>query len=298
MTQQSKSQPGGDNRLRIALLRGDDHHNLYLERLLTGRFNMVCVVSEPGAKQRKAIWRRKRWKDALAAEYHRARRTALGKDRYRQRYFDPAHDDFTQVPLLTPLVVSDINDERVGAAVQSALADICVMTCTTRLSTATIQTIGVPIINIHGGYLPDYRGCHCFFSAILDRRFDAIGSTIHFVNAGLDTGDVIEVARPAIRASDDPERLYSRAERLAAQRLAELLEGYEQGIQLLCQQQAFRGRLVLRRHRTPVTDIRFWWERKTGRLVIPNVPGPVPLHPWEHAQPLTAKRHTLAEIDK
>lgn len=283
MSEESSSGDAGMRPLRVALIRGDDYHNLYLERLLAHRLGLVSVVSEPGSAQRKSIWRRRRWVDALAAEYHRARRAVLGKDRFRRRYFDPAHDGFASPALPHPLVVDDVNDERVAARVRDASADICIITCTTRLRSETIQRIGVPIINIHGGHLPDYRGCHCFFTAISDQRFDAIGSTIHFVDSGLDTGDLIEVARPAVRSSDDAEILYSRAERLAAQRLVELLVAYSRGVPLPRRPQEFRGRLVLRRHRTPASDIRNWWQRRTGRLVIPDLPGPVPMHPWERS---------------
>jgi len=271
----------GVGRLKVALMRGDDFHNLYLERLLASELQLVCTVEEPGSAQRHAIWRRRRWVDAAAAEYHRIRRGVFGKNRYRRRYFDPRHDGFPTVQRPAPLVVGDINDQRVGAAVEASGADLCVITCTTRLSSETIRAIGVPIVNIHGGHLPDYRGCHCFFTAIGDQRFDAVGSTIHFVDVGLDTGDVIDAVRPVIRHTDDPERLYSRAERLAAQRLVGHLLALESGVELPRSPQEFRGRLVLRRHRGPIDDVRFWLRRKTGSLVIPDIPGPAPQHPWE-----------------
>lgn len=285
MTQSPAFDDGGHRRLRLALLRGDDHHNLYLERLLSSCFDLVALVEEPGKAQRHAIWRRRRWKDAVAAEYHRLRRKVWGKERYRRHYFDPAHDDFEAGVTPPVLVVRDVNDERTGTTVGAAAPDVCVITCTTRLSADTIRSIGVPIVNIHGGHLPDYRGCHCYFTAIQDRRFDAIGSTIHFVDVGLDTGDVIEAVRPAVKSSDDPETLYSRGERLAAQRLVDLLTDYSQSKALPRTKQAFRGRLVLRRHRTPLDDIRSWWSQTTGRLRVPDVPGPLPRHPWEDRAP-------------
>ena len=267
--------------LKVALLRGDDFHNLYLERLLGSRFEITAVVSEPGRAQRRAIWRNRRWKDGVAAEYHRFRRSIIGKNRYRKRYFDPVHDNFSSSAAPRALEVADINDPRVGSYISASGPEVCLITCTTKLSETTIRTIGVPIINIHGGHLPDYRGCHCFFMAINDGRFDAIGSTIHFVDAGLDTGDIIEIARPTIRPTDDAERLYSRAERLAAQRLVHWLEELENGRPIPRKPQAFRGRLVLRRHRTPRDDIAHWLRRRSGRLQIPAVTGSLPDHPWD-----------------
>ena len=267
--------------LRVALLRGDDYHNVYLERLLANGFALVCVVAEPGRAQRKAIWMQHHWVDAFAAEYHRMRRWVTGKKRFRRHYFSSLHDDFSGGSRPSPVLVESVNDSIVAATVRTSNPDICVITCTTKLDSKTILDIEVPIINIHGGHLPDYRGCHCVFAALTESRFDAIGSTIHFIDVGLDTGDIIEVVKPAVRPTDDAEMLYSRAERLAAQRLVELLKALESGESLPRSPQAFRGKLVLRRSRTPMDDIRFWRARGSGRLVIPNLPGGVPRHPWE-----------------
>lgn len=259
--------------LRVALLRGDDHHNQYLEALLRSRFEVVAVVVEPGRSQRVALRRRGKLKDAVAAEYHKARRDVLGLNRFRRRFYD---DAFMDINLARPapagtLAVDSINDPTVTKAVVAASPDICVITCTTILSQATIERIGINIINIHGGHLPHYRGCHCFFFALSAGNFDQIGSTIHFVDSGIDTGDIIEVARPAISNADNAESLYCKAERLAAHRLLYWLERLEEGIPLPRQPQSFRGRLCLRRHRRPSHDVMFAWRRWRGQLQFPTV---------------------------
>lgn len=258
-------------RLRVALLRGDDHHNLHMDRLLRERFDMVATVVEPQAAQRRALRRRGKWRDAVAAEYHRARRTALGLNRYRRAYFADELRGYSPHADAEILTVESINDARVPSAVSAARPDICVITCTTILSRETITGIGADIVNIHGGHLPDYRGCHCFFFALYDGRFDRIGSTIHFVDPGVDTGDIIEVVRPAIHRSDNAEKLYCRAERLAAYRACELLACLESGEPLPRTPQPFRGRLCLRRDRRPMHDLRFVARRLCGRLRLPEV---------------------------
>ena len=259
--------------LRVALLRGDDHHNQYLEALLRRRFDVVAVVVQPGRSQRLALRHRGKAKDAIAAEYHRARRSVLGLSRFRRRFF---HDAFATAGLARPalgstLTVDSINDPVVADTVVASSPDICVITCTTILSKITIERIGVDIINIHGGHLPHYRGCHCFFFALSDGNFDQVGSTLHFVDPGIDTGDIIEVARPEISDADNAESLYCKAERLAAHRLSFWLAALEAGTPLPRQPQPFRGRLCLRRHRRPGHDVVFAWRRWTGRLRFPNV---------------------------
>jgi methionyl-tRNA formyltransferase len=258
--------------LRVVLMRGDDYHNRYLDRLLRSRFDVVLTVVEPGEAQRKALRRRGKWKDAIAAEYHRTRRAVLGLQRYRGRYFDFVPEwSPDEACRLGVLRTAAINTAEVQRAVAAADADVCVITCTSILSPQTIRAVGAPIINIHGGHLPDYRGCHCYFFALYERQFDKIGSTIHFVDEGIDTGDIIEVVRPDIRPSDNAEKLYSRAEKLAAHRVLHWLETLERGEDLPRRPQSFRGRLVLRRHRLPHHDLLFTARRLTGRLQLPTV---------------------------
>jgi methionyl-tRNA formyltransferase len=258
-------------RLRIALLRGDDHHNLYLDRLLRERFDVVVTIVEPQAAQRRALRCNGKWRDAIAAEYHGMRRTALGLNRYRRKYFAAPPGGCPQQANPSIVTVASINDPKVPSSVAAAEPDISVITCTTILSHETITGIATDIINVHGGHLPHYRGCHCFFFALYDGRFDCIGSTIHFVDPGVDTGDIIAIVRPAIRHSDNAEKLYCRAERLAAHRIYELLARLEDGEPLPRTPQPFRGRLCLRRDRRPMHDLRFAWNRLRGHIRLPEV---------------------------
>jgi hypothetical protein len=46
-------------------------------------------------------------------------------------------------------------------------------------------------INIHMGLSPYYRGCDCNFWALYDKRPDYVGSTIHLLSKGLDSGPIL-----------------------------------------------------------------------------------------------------------
>ncbi|MBT5342142.1 hypothetical protein HOL59_01005 [Candidatus Woesearchaeota archaeon] len=52
------------------------------------------------------------------------------------------------------------------------------------------ETLGNKLINAHGSYLPEYRGAAQYFWYLFngDRQY---GVTVHFMEAGLDTGDII-----------------------------------------------------------------------------------------------------------
>ena len=46
-------------------------------------------------------------------------------------------------------------------------------------------------INIHMGVSPYYRGSSCNFWAMYDKTPEMVGSTIHFLSEGLDSGDIL-----------------------------------------------------------------------------------------------------------
>lgn len=78
----------------------------------------------------------------------------------------------------------------------------------------------VPIfgaMNLHPAYLPQYRGKHPDIYAIMNGEREA-GITLHYVDTGIDTGDVISQAKVPILESDTiaslSERLYGEGARL------------------------------------------------------------------------------------
>jgi len=46
-------------------------------------------------------------------------------------------------------------------------------------------------LNVHPGILPYYRGIDCALWAIYDGEFDKIGNSVHWVDEGVDTGNII-----------------------------------------------------------------------------------------------------------
>ncbi|MDT7787159.1 MAG: methionyl-tRNA formyltransferase, partial [Pseudonocardiales bacterium] len=247
----------------------DAPHNLYLEAILQNNFEVVGVVVEPGLEQRRSLLSRRRWLDYGYALYHDGRRSILGLSAYRSTFFGKVPDVPPQ-RLSPTLKTPSVNDVKVQLWLREASPDVVVVTCTSVLNRETIDAAGDTILNIHGGYLPDYRGWYGFFFALYEGKPELVGSTIHFIDASIDTGDIVEVVKPPIHAGDGPEQLYCRAERRAAHRLVELLADLEQGKPLNRMPQPYRRKLYLRRDRTPVHDLIFLFRRMRSKL------GPTP----------------------
>jgi len=252
--------------LRVVVLCSDEPHNVYLTLRIAEAFDLRAVVVEPGDAQVSRRLHRKQYRDWLYLRYHGLRRQLLGLSAYRRTYFacpDPA-------PTIRHQIVDDVNAPEVVALLERQRPDVTVVICTSVLRRKVLEAAGPVIINVHGGFLPHYKGNHCFFFALLAGDFDRIGSTLHFIDSGVDTGNIIEQVRPPLVPDDNAETLYCRAERLAIDRLIEHLKAYESGQPLPRRPQDKVGRQYLTRDRGPLDELRMWWRRWSGQLVIPH----------------------------
>lgn len=261
-------------RLRVAVLCSDGPHHRYLVSALgAAGFDLLAVVIEPDAAQRRRRYRARRYRDWYWSTYHCWRRTAFGLDAYRRRYFREAPAPITWPRVV--LTVDWVNAAPVIDLLTRINPDITLVMGTSILSKRVLKVAGSCILNLHGGYLPDYRGNHCFFFAVSNGDFDKIGSTIHFVDANIDSGDLVEVIRPPIRYDDSPEQLYCRAEKIAINRLVGWLHHVEAGGALPRQPQPFKGTLYYTRDRKLRHELSYWWRRGTGQLKLPELPGSI-----------------------
>jgi folate-dependent phosphoribosylglycinamide formyltransferase PurN len=66
----------------------------------------------------------------------------------------------------------------------------------------TLDCVPAPFINYHAGINPKYRGQHPAYWALADKDAANAGITIHLVDSGVDTGDVLCQRRVAFGPSD------------------------------------------------------------------------------------------------
>ena len=77
------------------------------------------------------------------------------------------------------------------------------------LSGAVIERVGVPILNVHPSLLPSFRGLRAQRQAI-EAGVRWTGATVHYVDAGMDTGPIVLQAPLAVLADDTEESLAER----------------------------------------------------------------------------------------
>jgi len=106
-----------------------------------------------------------------------------------------------------PYIESDGNPDELYAHISSVNPDLTIVASFHKLLQARILTASrLGTINIHASALPAYRGYHPINWAIInDER--SIGVTIHFIDNGMDSGDILAQKIITITDSDDVNSL-------------------------------------------------------------------------------------------
>ncbi len=103
---------------------------------------------------------------------------------------------------------ASVNSSETVKSLAMAKPDVVVVSGTSILGRPLLDALrGTLIINIHCGVTPRYRGSHGAFWAAVNRDWENLGTTIHLIDEGLDTGAIL--AQKTIKANpeDNPRTL-------------------------------------------------------------------------------------------
>jgi methionyl-tRNA formyltransferase len=89
--------------------------------------------------------------------------------------------------------------------------DVVLVFGTGLLRTGIIDRFGGRIINLHLGLSPYYRGAGTNFWPLVNREPEYVGATIHYLDAGIDTGPLIAHSRPEMAPGDGPHEIGNKA---------------------------------------------------------------------------------------
>ena len=87
--------------------------------------------------------------------------------------------------------VSSVNTPEARDALRALKPAVVAVSGTRIIGRETLECVAAPFINMHGGITPLYRGVHGGYWALVDGRPDLVGSTVHRVDTGIDTGAVV-----------------------------------------------------------------------------------------------------------
>ncbi|MDZ7637754.1 MAG: formyltransferase family protein [Bryobacterales bacterium] len=129
---------------------------------------------------------------------------ALLREAFPDRDFSFA--DLSKRFSMPVLEVGSLNSTFAAAKLAELSVDLGVVLGTRVLKRSTFAQPRLGCINLHKGKVPEYRGMPPGFWELWDGA-DTAGVTVHFVDDGLDTGDIVETATVEISQFDSEETL-------------------------------------------------------------------------------------------
>ncbi len=85
-----------------------------------------------------------------------------------------------------------VNTDEGRSLLKELKPDLIIVNGTRIISKKTLESLPATFINIHTGITPAFRGVHGGYWAVATGKKDLFGTTIHYVDTGVDTGGIIE----------------------------------------------------------------------------------------------------------
>ena len=234
--------------LTVLILCGRSPRHLYVANRLCNAGIPLAIVQETGRE-----WTARNVSRALRLANLWSKVSRRVRDRRHDRSREEAKFFFgNEAPsLIRPDLVVEVpyvNHPKVNALVDRLKPDIVTVFGTGLIRGPLLAGGRLGIINLHGGLSPHYRGSDCTFWALYNGEPDQVGCTLHFIDPGIDTGNLIAHICPEVSDGDDEFTLFWRGVRDSAEIYAQCLERLERG-EALGQRQDEKGRLYLFKHR-------------------------------------------------
>jgi len=100
--------------------------------------------------------------------------------------------DETPVPGEIVKRIRYVNTDAGRRVLQDLSPSLMIVNGTRIISKKSLESIPSTFINIHTGITPLFRGVHGGYWSVATGRNDLFGTTIHYVDTGVDTGGIIE----------------------------------------------------------------------------------------------------------
>jgi len=224
------------------VLCGCSPRHLYVANALCRAAEVLAIVQETGGE-----WNLRKLARTLRPDnfFRKSWRWLRDRRRYygnpESRYFFPEGTPQLEQPNLVN-EVPHINHPDVVQLANKLNPDLIAVFGTSLIRGDLLKKGRLGIVNLHGGLSPEYRGADCTFWALFNKEPEKVGCTLHFIDAGIDTGRLIAHISPEVRPDDDELTLFWRSVKESANVYAGLMRRLAAGERLGTPQHA-TGRL-------------------------------------------------------
>jgi len=207
--------------MRLVLCCGDQPRHHFYANTLAREFDVVGVIQQ--RREARLEFHDVGGPDAEANRAHFDLRA-----RKEQEYFLPLGAELRAPGARVLDVTRDsLNDPPSVELVRALEPDVVAVYGTHLLGREFIRACPPWLINLHGGLSPWYRGSATLLWPIYMMEPGYAGVTLHLIDERIDSGDILQHARPAIRADDSVHDIGCRAVVVAADTMVRLLRKLE-----------------------------------------------------------------------
>jgi methionyl-tRNA formyltransferase len=150
----------------------------------------------------------------------------VGAKKNHPTYFD--FKNFVYQHHLNFIEYDELDDEQFIQTIKDLDADIAVIcSFNYKVPQVLLNSVKGGFVNVHPSLLPKYRGSNPYSAVILNEE-EETGVTLHFMDSGFDTGNIIAQRKIGISKFETMGTLFNRTNFIALDMLFEVLRKYEQ----------------------------------------------------------------------
>lgn len=124
---------------------------------------------------------------------------------------------------------NSLNDDNVENTLKSYNEKLIIFTGGGIIKKNILDNSGDGIINCHMGILPKYKGMDLPEWCILENEIEELGITLHFMDSGIDTGDILSKMKISIGNHTSIKSLRAAFEPIMVSSMVSIVEDYLKG---------------------------------------------------------------------
>ena len=207
----------------ILILTGSGTRHQYFTQQLNYHYSISEVYIE---KDNYPIPRPQSEEESIAWNWFFKRR-----DRYEKKLIqESSHLDKKNKPKITYLETGELNSSSTIAKIEKSNCGFIAVFGTGILKKPFLQKFQDRLFNLHIGDPEFYRGSSCNFWPIHQGKLQHMSATIHRIDQGIDTGDMLFRQAVTLSAIDNEQTLLLKPIKMGAKLMVKTIKNWKNGV--------------------------------------------------------------------
>jgi hypothetical protein len=206
--------------MKIVIFTRTAFHHTYFINRLQERFEVACVVREAYPRETKKTVSLKDLfgrhlmqlmsDELFLRRFNRDYSAGFRNHKVLGEYLGSSFDVVEERKGAKYLNVAcgEINSPDFGRLLKDMRPDVIAVLGSSVIRPHVISVPSASMVNLHSGLSPYYRGTWSYGWPIVNEEPEFIGVTIHHVDPGIDSGNIIYQTRPVLAESDDLNTIF------------------------------------------------------------------------------------------